>query len=595
LSLALSGWLSFRNLGTPGVTGSVTPDGSNYTNLIRSIIPALEWLRTYERKDLNGDLSAGVIVAIMLIPQGMAYAMLAGLPPVIGLYASTFPLVIYALFGSSRQLAVGPVAIMSLLVFAGLSSLAEPGSEEYVKLVLLLAFMVGVMKLCLGFFRFGFFVNFFSHAVISGFSSAAAIVICLSQLHHLLGVKFQSTHSIFPLLVEVSQRIGETNWPTFAVGCASLVCLVFVRSQFPRFPAPLLVVVAGTLLTQALKLDQMGVKIVGEVPRGLPGFSLPSFSMESVKQLVPLSLTVLFVGFMESISVAKWIASKEKVKVDSNQELKALGLANVAASFFSGYPVTGGFSRTAVNYQSGARTGLASLVTVGVILLILLFFTPLFHFLPNAVLASIVMAAVVGLVDLREAKHLFGIKKIDGWMWVVTFGATLILGSEKGILLGVVFSLLVFIWRSAHPHTAELGYLEKEGVFRNVKRYPEAITYPGALILRVDASLYFANMSYLEDLLRRNMSGRSDVQWVILDFSGVNDIDDVAIDVLDEMMAHYRNQGIHFLIANMKGPVRDLVAKAGWGDKYGQRMTYLSIQQALEDVGLTQKVSLKHP
>ena len=552
--------------------------------MIRSIVPALDWLRTYDRKDLNGDLSAGVIVAIMLIPQGMAYAMLAGLPPVMGLYASTFPLVIYTLFGSSRQLAVGPVAMMSLLVFAGLSSLAEPGSGEYIKLALLLSFMVGVMKLCLGFFRFGFFVNFFSHAVISGFSSAAAIVICLSQLHHLLGVHLQTTHSIFSLLAEVGQRLGETNWLTFTVGCGSLVCLVFFRSRFPRIPAPLLVVVLGTLLAQALRLDHMGLKIVGEVPRGLPRFSLPPFSMESVKQLFPLALTLLFVGFMESISIAKSIAAKEKCKVDSNQELKALGLANVTASFFSGYPVTGGFSRTAVNYQSGAKTGLASFITVGVILLILLFFTPLFHFLPNAVLASIVMVAVIGLVDIREAKHLFRIKKIDGWMWVVTFGATLVLGSDQGILLGVVFSLIVFIWRSAHPHTAELGYIENEGVFRNLQRYPEALTYPGILILRVDASLYFANMSYLEDLLRRSITGRPELKWVILDFSGVNDIDDVAIDTLEGMMEHYEMQRIRFLIANMKGPVRDLVTRAGWGDRYGQHVTYPSIQRALEDV-----------
>ena len=575
-----------------GVTGSATLDGSNYTNLIRSIIPALEWLWTYDRKDLKGDLSAGVIVAVMLIPQGMAYAMLAGLPPVTGLYASTLPLAIYALFGSSRQLAIGPAAVLSLLVFAGLSSFAEPGSEEYVKLALLLAFMVGVMKLCLGFLRFGFLVNFFSRAVISGFSSAAMLFICLSQLNHLFGAKFQTTHSIFPLVVEVSQRIGQIHWPTFGVGCASLACLIFFRHRFPRFPAPLLVVVASTLLSQTLKLDQMGVKIIGEVPRGLPGFSVPLFSMASARQLFPVSLTVLFVGFMESISIAKWVATKEKYKVDSNQELKALGLANVAAAFFSGYPVTGGFSRTAVNYQSGGKTGLASLITVGVILLILLFFTPLFRFLPNAILASIVMVAVVGLIDVREARHLFGIKKIDGWMWVVTFGATLIFGSEQGILTGVVFSLIVFIWRTAHPHTAELGYLVKEGVFRNVKRYPEAVTYPCALILRVDASLYFANMSYLEDLLKRSLGGRSDVKWIILDFSGVNDMDDVAIDGLDEMMADYKNQGIHFLIANMKGPVRDLVARAGWGDKYGHRVTYLSIQQALEDVGLTQKESI---
>jgi SulP family sulfate permease len=553
--------------------------------MVCRILPAYGWLRNYERSDLRGDLTAGIVVAIMLIPQGMAYAMLAGLPPVMGLYASTVPLLIYALAGSSRQLAVGPVAMMSLLVFAGLSPLANPGSPRYIELVLLLSFIVGAMKLGLGLFRFGFFVNFFSRAVISGFSSAAAIIICLSQLHHLLGIKIQSTHSLGPLLGEIGSHLGETNGVTLAIGMGSLILLILFKYLNPRFPSALLAVVLGTFLVYGMRLDQWGVSIVGEVPRGLPALSFPVFHLDSVRQLLPLSLTLLFVGFVESISVAKWVAAKEKYQVDSNQELKALGLANLGAAFFSACPVTGGFSRTAVNYQSGARTSLSSIITAGIILMTLLFLTSLFHFLPHTVLASIVMAAVVGLVDIQEVRHLFQIKKIDGWMWIVTFAATLALGSERGILIGVVFSLLVFIWRSTHPHTAELGYVEKEGVFRNVTRYPEAILFPGTLILRVDASLYFANTSFLEELLRKNIAGRSGLKWVIMDMSGVNDMDDVAIGALGEIIDHYKNQGIRFLLAGMKGPVRDLVARAGWSEKYGQQIAFPSIRQALQVTG----------
>jgi len=554
--------------------------------MLQKIIPALEWLRNYKREDLKGDLTAGLIVAIMLVPQGMAYAMLAGLPPVVGLYASTLPLIVYVLFGSSRQLAVGPVAMMSLLVFAGASPLAPPGSEKYVSLVLLLSLMVGVIQFCLGLFRAGFIVNFLSHAVISGFTSAAAILILLSQLHHLFGIPSSGGHSAMTVLKGVIQGMGGFHPATLGIGLASIVILVIFKRKRPNFPAPMVVVAAGTLVVYFFGLDQSGVKIVGHVPKGLPSFSASEWSLGSLEVLFPAALTILFIGFMESISIAGWVAAREKYKIDSNRELVGLGLANVTASFFSAYPVTGGFSRTAVNYQAGAKTGLASLITAAIILLTLLFFTSFFYHLPHAVLAAIVAVAVAGLIDVKGARHLLDLRKMDGWTTILTFVATLVLGSEKGIMAGVAFSLFVFIWRSSHPHTAELGYLEGEDVFRNVRRFPEAKLYPEALILRVDASLYFANMAFLEDFLRRRIVEKPDVKWILMELSGVNDIDAVAVDRMSDIMDNYREQGIQFVFAGMKGPVRDLVSKAGWREKYGKQCEYLSLQYALKGIGL---------
>jgi len=554
--------------------------------MLQKIIPALEWLRNYQREDLKGDLTAGLIVAIMLVPQSMAYAMLAGLPPVVGLYASTLPLIVYVLFGSSRQLAVGPVAMMSLLVFAGVSPLAPPGSEKYVSLVLLLSLMVGVIQFCLGLFRAGFIVNFLSHAVISGFTSAAAILILLSQLHHLFGIPSSGGHSAMTVLKGVIQGMGGVHPATLGIGLASIVILVIFKRKRPNFPAPIVVVAASTLVVYFFGLDQSGVKIVGHVPKGLPSFSASEWSLGSLEVLFPAALTILFIGFMESISIAGWVAAREKYKIDSNRELVGLGLANVTASFFSAYPVTGGFSRTAVNYQAGAKTGLASLITAAIILLTLLFFTSFFYHLPHAVLAAIVAVAVAGLIDVKGARHLLDLRKMDGWTTILTFVATLVLGSEKGIMAGVAFSLFVFIWRSSHPHTAELGYLEGEDVFRNVRRFPEAKLYPEALILRVDASLYFANMAFLEDFLRRRIVEKPDVKWILMELSGVNDIDAVAVDRMSDIMDNYREQGIQFVFAGMKGPVRDLVSKAGWREKYGKQCEYLSLQHALKGIGL---------
>jgi sulfate permease, SulP family len=556
--------------------------------MIDRLVPAVGWLRNYRGSDLAGDLSAGLTVAIMLIPQGMAYAMLAGLPPVIGLYASTIPLLVYALFGTSRQLAVGPVAIVSLLTLSGISALAEPGTGEFVALAALLALLSGVIQLALGLLRAGFVVNFLSHAVISGFTSAAAIVIGLSQLKHLLGIRLAADHSIFGLLYATALHIGEANPYTVAIGVASIALLVAARKLAPRFPAALVVVALATAATYAFALHERGVAIVGSVPSGLPAPSLPVLDGGIISAMVMTALTISFVGFMESFAVAKSIATREKYKIDANQELKGLGLANVAAGVFSGYPVTGGFSRSAVNYQAGARTGLASLVTALLILLALFAFTALFYYLPSAVLAAIVIVAVYGLIDGREAVHLFRLKKVDGWTLLITFGATLGIGIEQGILIGVAFSLLVFIWRSAYPHAAWLGYLARERVFRNVERFPEVQTFPGTLVLRVDASLYFANMGFLENSLRAALVERPDYRNLILDFSGVNDMDAVAVETLQMLMHEMESQGVSVRIAAMKGPVRDITARAGWPEKFGDRVGHFSIESALQAAGVWQ-------
>lgn len=550
---------------------------------IQAFIPALQWLPNYNKEDLSGDVSAGMIVAVMLIPQGMAYAMLAGLPPVIGLYSATIPLFVYALLGSSKQLAVGPVAIVSLLVFSGVSSLAEPGTDEYIAYVFLLSLMVGVIKLILGLLRLGVLVNFVSHAVISGFTSAAAIIIGLSQLNHLLGFELPQSENVFVLLLLAAQQFSGIHPLTFLLGLGSIAVMVFLKRVAPRFPAPLLVVAGSTLIVYLFQLDQWGVKIVGDIPKGIPRFSLPAFSMESITSLFPIALTIAFIGYMESIAIAKAIASKENYQVDANKELRALGLANIVGSFFSSYPVTGGFSRSAVNYQSGARTGLASMITVFLIFLTLLFFTPVFYYLPRTVLAAIIMMAVFGLIDVKEAKRLFQLKKVDGWTLLITFVATLVLGIEDGILLGVAVSLLVFIARSARPHTAVIGDLSKQNVFHNIAHDPEVKTEEDILIFRMDASLYYPNMAFLEEKLRAEVDQRPKLQWIILDFSGVNDMDGISVDTWERIIDRYQEKGISFLLVGIKGSIRDLVTKACWPEKYGE-IAFQSLHEALQSI-----------
>jgi sulfate permease, SulP family len=543
-------------------------------------------MRGYQRAYLRGDLFAGAVVAVMLVPQGMAYAMLAGLPPVVGLYASTIPVFVYALFGSSRQLAVGPVAIISLLLAARFSALAEPGSAEYVGIILTVALLVGVIQLAMGLLRLGFLTHFISHAVMSGFTSAAAVIIILSQMGPLLGVDLGRAHSVGPLMMEIVSRMRDAHVLTLVTGVGAIAVLVVFRMKAPRFPSGLLLVAAATALTFFMGLHERGLAIVGAVPMGLPSFAMPGISPALALPLLTTALTIVFVGFIESVAIGEIVAAKENYRLDVNQELRALGLANAAAGFFSGCPVSGGFSRTAVNHEAGAKTPLASTVSATLVLLTLLFLTPLFRYLPKAALAAVVIVAVSSLIDVRQAVYLFRLRKADGVVLLVTFLATLLAGVQTGVLSGVALSLAQFIWRSAHPHMAELGYLAGENVFRNIKRYPKARVFPNALILRIDASLYFANLEFVEQYIRERLAGEGGIQWVILDMSGVNDMDAVAISAIEKLMENYKDRGIVFLFAALKGPVRDLIARAGWPERYGQRVACTSIVHALREAGM---------
>lgn len=558
---------------------------------ISQYIPITSWIKNYDKTHLRGDVVAGLTVGVMLIPQGMAYAMIAGLPPIYGLYASTLPLIIYALLGTSRQLAVGPVAMVSLLTAAGIGAIAEGGTEVYIGLAITLAFFVGMIQFLLGAFRLGFLVNFLSHPVISGFTSAAALIIGLSQLKHLLGVNIERSHHVHEILIQAVEQFGQINWYTFAIGIGGIVLIKGVKRFMPAIPGPLLAVVFGILAVWGLGLTAEGVKIVGEVPSGLPSVSMPIFNGETLSTLLPVALAISLVSFMESIAVAKAIQSKHKdYKVVPNQELIALGLSNIGGAFFQSYPVTGGFSRTAVNDQSGAKTGLASIISALLIVLTLLFLTPLFYYLPKAILASVIMVAVFGLIDFKEPRHLWHADRSDFWMLVITFVATLSLGIELGIGIGVALSLGMIIYQTTRPHMAALGKVPGTHFYRNLERFQQVEKRPDLLIVRFDAQLYFANLSYFQEQMEEWMDARGeDLQAVIINAESINNMDSSALHMLQELVQNIRASGRYLYLAGVKGPVRDMLQKGHLVEEIGEDNFFMSVQEAVDHHDVLQK------
>lgn len=566
-------------------------------NCLRIVIKLPLWqsLHDYQMKNLPADFSAGLIVAVLLIPQAMAYAMLAGLPPVVGLYASTFPLIAYALVGSSSHLAVGPVAIDSLLTLVALQAFAEAGTEEFIALAAVLALLIGVIQVSLGAMRFGFIVNFLSQAVIDGFTAAAAITIALSQLEPLFGIDLPPAHNILHKVWLFLHNFHDIHWLTFGLALLSFFLLLGARAICKKFPMPLVLVIIATFASYYFHLAQQGIAIVEDVPTGLPSLFLPQIDLENIQNLAGSALTLALIGFIEAIAIAKAIASKADYRINANRELVGIGLANITAAFFRGHPVSSSFSRSAMNYEAGGSSIVASLITALIISLTLLFFSQLFYHLPLAVLAALIISTVYRLIDFSELRRLFSIKRRDGWTWLITFASTLLLGVQEGILIGIIISLIFFVWRSAYPHTAEIGYLAKERAFRNILRYPEAKTYQHTLMVRPDAALYFANMRFLENWLEEHL--HEDDRYLLLDFSGVNDIDAVAIDTLYKLICDYQGRNISVHICAMKGPVRDLIAKAGWSSTIQQQIHHLSLGHLLESLKLAEvsKTTLNLP
>lgn len=564
--------------------------------LAARIIPVLNWGRSYTVDDLPGDLMAGLITAIMLVPQSMAYAMLAGLPAHVGLYAAIAPLILYGIFGSSRALAVGPVAIVSLMTASTLATIAPAGSPDYVAAALALALLNGLVLIALGALRAGFLTNFISHPVISGFTSAAAIVIGLSQARHLFGLEIPRGTGL-ETIGRLVASLGDTNAWAFGIGVASVAIVIGMRdylvrlldrSALPQFATqlicrsgPLVVVALGALVTAELGLDERaGLAIVGAIPSGLPDLSVPEFDWALWQKLLPSAALIAFVGYLESISVAKAVASKKRQKIDADQELIGLGAANIGAAFTGGYPVTGGFSRTMVNFSAGANTPLATFVTAILVAVAVVFFTPMFHYLPRTVLAAIIIVAVTTLIDFKSPVRAWRFNRADGIAQLVTIVVVLGVGVDAGILTGIGLSLALYVWRTSRPHFAVVGQVGATEHYRNVKRHPVR-TDPEILLIRIDENLYFANAGYIEDHIIQAMAESPEVSQVVVICSAVNMIDASALETLGELRDNLRHAGVTLHLAEVKGPVLDQLNRTKFIESLVPGEVFLSTHQAV--------------
>lgn len=538
-------------------------------------LPWLAWAADYNRGFLGADLLAAVIVTIMLIPQSLAYALLAGLPAEMGLYASILPLVAYALLGTSRTLSVGPVAVVSLMTASAVGKIAEAGSVDYATAAIAMAMISGLILLCMGLLRFGFLANFLSHPVVSGFITASGIIIGLSQMRHILGIGGHGDN-LPELLSSIVVHLPQVNWVTLVTGLAAMCFLFWARrglqpvlqrlgmaqgtASVVAKAGPVLVILATTLVSYLGDFSDRGVALVGEVPRGLPSLGAPPFDPQLWSELAVSALLISIIGFVESVSVGKTLAAKRRQRIDPNQELVALGAANVASAVSAGFPVTGGFSRSVVNFDAGARTPAASILAAGGIALAALFLTPVLFFLPKATLAATIIVAVTSLLDFSVIKRAWLYSLSDFIAVTTTIGATLLLGVELGVLGGILSSVLLHLYKTTRPHIAVVGAVAGTEHFRNVQRH-NVITHTNILSLRVDESLYFANASFLEDYVYRFVADNEQLQHVILQCTAVNEIDMSALEALEAINHRLREQGLTLNLSEVKGPVMDALEK----------------------------------
>jgi SulP family sulfate permease len=543
---------------------------------LRKYFPILDWGAEYSSQTLVNDLITGVIVTMMLIPQSLAYAQLAGLPPEVGLYASIAPLILYAIFGTSRTLAVGPVAVGSLMTAAAVAPLAAQGTPEYLGAAIALALISGLMLIVMGLLRLGFFANFLSHPVIAGFITASGVHIAANQLAPLLGIRIHG-ETLFALVGSIIGSISDIHLYTAIIGVVSLVFLFWVRSKLQPLlirlglgeraasmlakAGPVAALVTAILVVWVFGLDDRGVTIVGEVPKGLPDVAMPPFDLALWTKLAVPALLIAIVGYVESISVALTLAAKRRQRVDPDQELIGLGTANVGSALSGGFPVTGGLSRSVVNYDAGAETPAAGGFTAIGIALTTLFLTPLLFFLPKAALGAIIIAAVLTLVDLGALKRTFVYSKTDFAAMAATILVTWIAGIEAGLIIGVALSICLHLFKTSRPHVAVVGQIPGTAHFRNVKRHA-VVTDPTILSLRVDESLYFPNARFIEDKINGGVAANPDVRHVILECAAVNDIDSSALESLETINQRLRDGGITFHLSEVKGPVMDRLKRS---------------------------------
>lgn len=569
---------------------------------LRRWLPCIDWVASYDRMTAGKDGLAAVIVTLMLIPQSLAYAMLAGLPPITGLYASIAPLLLYAVFGSSRTLAVGPVAVISLMTAAALEPIFPSGSAAYIGAAMLLAALSGVVLLLMAVLRLGFLASFLSHPVISGFISASGLLIALSQFKYILGVSAEG-QTVLQLIPSLAQQLPFINVPTLLIGGLCLVFLQLARTRLKGLllalglssgwadsltkTGPVLTIIVSVLVVTWGDLASSGVHVVGAIPEGLPALRLPTMDWQLAMQLLPAALLISLVGFVESVSVAQTLAAKRRERIDPDQELVGLGAANIAAAVSGGFPVTGGFSRSIVNFDAGARTPMAGILTALGIALTALFFTPLFHNLPHAVLAATIIVAVLSLVDFGSLKRTWRFSKQDFIAQAATMFGVLFMGVEIGIVMGVSLSLLLFLWRTSRPHSAVVGQLPGSEHFRNIERF-NVIQSDTVLSLRVDESLYFPNARYLEERIIELMVDYPDCQHLVLMCSGVNLIDASALDSLEAIAERLTAAQVQLHLSEVKGPVMDQLRRSDFLNEFGGQVfvSQYAAMQALDPASI---------
>lgn len=554
--------------------------------MLKSLFPILDWLPKYNAQSFVSDLKAGTTTAVMLVPQGLAYAIIAGLPPIYGLYAALLPQILYTLMGTSRHVAVGPVALDSLIVATAIGSLSVTGLETQIAAVLFLTLLVGGLQLLMGILRMGVLVNYLSKPVISGFTSAAAIIIGMSQVKYLLGIEVTSANQIQHILASLYQNIGDTQLISVVV-CVSAIILILVSRKIDRrLPAALIVTLFGIGLVAITRWDLQGLSIVGHIPKGLPNFLTTEIDTSLFGQMLPLAFALAVLGYMEIISIGKGIEEKEEqFNLRPNQELVALGTSNMFGALFQSYPVSASFSRSAVNYQAGAKTNMAGLMSAAWVGLFLLFFTQTFYYLPIAVLAGIIMVAVFGLIDISYAKSLFQSQRDEFYLLIITLLLTLFLGITQGIVLGVLLSLLLMVVRTSKPHHAVLGRIKGTQYYKNKERFEQDIEIdPELLIFRFDAQLFFGNRDYFKTVLTQTALQKGDkLKGIILVARGITYIDSSGLSMLQAMVKSFKLKGVRFMVAGAIGPARDILHKSQLDQIIGKDNFYAKTSDAVYD------------
>lgn len=550
---------------------------------IKSQFVILRWLSDYNLKKFQKDLMAGLTVGLISVPQLMAYAVIAGLSPVYGLYGSLIPLLIYPLFGTSRHLALGVVATDMIIIASGASLIADPGTEEYVSIVLLLTMFTGFIHVCLSLLRMGFLVNLLSKPVIYGFMAAAPLIIGFSQIGNLLGFDLVRSQYVWVLLTDAWSQIGDVNLWALGIGLAGIGLLVILKKRNPLFPRALLLLSAGGAAVWFFNLNDYGVNLIGSIPSGLPSFRLHDFSFEDVRRLLPTAITLVLIQLMSVMSLGKTFANKYKYPLNPNREFFAIGIANFLGSFFQSPPISGSFSRTAVNDQSGAQTALSNVVCAAVIGLTLLFLTPLFYFIPIPALASIIIVATLSLLDFDELVYLFRTKPIDAYIALFTFFSVLLIGIQEGILMGIGASLVAVIYRSSRPNVAVLGHVQGSRTFRDVSQNPSATPIEEILILRFDTSLSFNNAEFIKDFIIQKSEEKSKkIRAVVIDAKSINDLDTTAIDALQSVAETLSDWNIELHFGGLKTPVQKPLMRSGLARKLGGTHFHESTDKAVQ-------------